>query len=245
MFTEIQQTTNVTYAGISNGRIVVKVPEGTEKATARINKAGNKVYEKFFASISGTIKAMTIEESTYEKQVRIYLERDNTFAVLSFKFDSAYGRSFFNQIFNVDFSKEITFTPWMKISDDGTKINRLYLNQGKEKVNSELPSECPSIKWIKRGEKSILDTASKLDNEEWIEENFKKLVSDNSLTWKPKDGDIKLERELYSEPENKSKGIMITVGDPLTKEEVIELENRRKKAKKNNSDTDDLDDLFN
>lgn len=230
MFTEITQKTNTTYAGISNGRIVVRVPEGTEKSVSRINKIGNTVHEKFYSSISGFIKSMTIEDGKYEKQIKIYLENNNgngaNQAVLSFKFDSAYGRSFFNQIFNVDFSKEVSFNPWTKVTDDGTKVNRLYLNYGGDRNNKvlyQLPTDCPQIKWITRGDKSILDTASKLDHEEWIETNFNKLVKDNNLVWQSTDTDDV---------------------EPLTKDELLELKSMKEKAKKSNSD-DDLDDIFN
>ena len=47
---------DITWAGISNGKFVVRAKQDDPKAVKRINKLGNEVYERFYDNIYGRIK---------------------------------------------------------------------------------------------------------------------------------------------------------------------------------------------
>jgi hypothetical protein len=226
MFNELNENaTKITWAKINNGCIVVQTGEEDTKARQRVNKAGNTVYERFYKSITGTINSLSVEENKFgETQIKVGLKKGEDVAVLSFNYDSAYGRGFISQIFNVDVSKELTFNPWLKELEDGSRRTNLYLNYGRESVEYKLPEGTPELKWIETKKGKVLDPVSKINFDEYIQEKLNKFIEDNNLTYQ------KTEQEKLEEP--------------LTKEEMKELKEARKKVIKEATETMDVEDFF-
>lgn len=228
MFKEINEnTSNITWAKITNGCIVVQSSEDDTKAKSRVNKAGNTVYERFYKSIAGHITSLSIEDNKFgETEIKVGIKNGDNTAVLSFNYDSSYGRGFISQILNVDLTKQVEFCPWMKVFDDDSKRTNLYLNYGKgQSVEYKLPEGTPELKWIETKKGKVLDPVSKINFDEFIQERLNKFIEDNNLVYQ------KTEQELKEEP--------------LSKEEMKELKNMKKKVIQEATDTMDADDFFN
>ena len=180
-----QTASNVTYANISNGMIVIKSDSSDPKAKSRINKLGNEIFERFYRSIAGQITAITIEENKFgETDVRVGLKNEDMIGVLTFKLDSSYGRAFLAQIFNVDFSKQIEFTPWQKVTDEGTKKTRLYLGYGnRQAVEWKLPQGTPEVKWVETKKGNVIDPVSQAEHEDFLDIKLKELIATNNLIY--------------------------------------------------------------
>jgi hypothetical protein len=187
MLTEINENSNVnpiTWAKISNGLIVVNSDASDPKAKTRVNKLGNQVYERFYASIGGIITGLSVEENKFgETEVRVTLMNEEKKGVLSFNLDSAYGRGFLAQIFNVDLTKNVAFHPWQKVFEDGSKRTNLYLNYSKnEKVHYKLPEGTPEVKWVETKKGKVVDPVSKAEHDDFLDVKLKEFIANNNLT---------------------------------------------------------------
>lgn len=220
----------ITYAGISNGMIVVRTNAEDPKGKGRINKLGNQIYEKFYKGVGGTISTINVETNKFdETQIKVALKSEDDLVLLSFNFESAYGRSFLAQIFNVDFNKPVNFNPWAKVNDEGNKINRLYLSYGgRDKVEWKLPEGTPQVEWLVSKGKNVPDTKSQIQHNEFLLEKLTKLIEVNNLIYIP---NITQESELQT---------------PLSEEEKAELKDMKKSSKKadNSDEFDDFDSFF-
>lgn len=227
MFGEINDNASVTYASIRDGRVIVKVPQGTEGSKSRVNKMGNTVFEKEFKFIMGHIKTIDVAEDKFgSTNISVALEFKEKRAVLQFGWNSAYGRTFLNQIFHVDFNKMVVFNPWSKVFEDGTKRNALYLSYTTgEKVKNEPLKDAPEVKWVKTKKGNVLDVASKINWDEWMTEQLQNFIKANNLVY------VKQEEFV-----------------PLNAEELKEYEAMKKNKKDiiegNDIDTDDFFNAF-
>lgn len=176
------QSGSITYAAISNGSIITRSSADDAKAKERITKTGNRVYEREWASIYGIITAMEwIQNKFQEPEIRVQLQDEENTALLTIKVDSSYGRGFLAQIFNVDFTRGIQFSPWQRENDLGKK-SMLYLNYTRqEKVDYKLPEGCPEVKFAEIKGKKIVDSISQAQHVQFLEEAFQKLVIDKGL----------------------------------------------------------------
>jgi len=228
MFIENTNTEQqVHWLSIANGQIVKRVEEGTPGAKSRINKVGNMVWEKFFQSVVGRITSINVEVNKFEqKEIKIGIEDEQNKAVLTVNFNSSYGRSLLEQIFNVDLTKNIIFTPWLKVTEDGKKISRLYLSYGKgQKVEMKFPDGTPEIKWVKVKGKDIIDSVSQAEHEAFLDEKLEEFIQKNNLHYQ------KSEAELAQDEINR----------PLDVDEEKELKMMKKAAKKSKKDDEDFD----
>jgi len=180
-----KQNSPITWAKISGGKIVVTSDENDPKAIKRINKVGNEVWERFYASIGGTITTLSVEENKFgEVDIRVGLQNDDKKGVLTFALDSSYGRGFLNQIFNVDLTKPVSFNPWMKVLEDGTKRTNLYLNySNKEKVLYQLPEGTPEVKWVDTKKGKVIDPVSKAEHDDFLDQKLQEFIKTNNLVY--------------------------------------------------------------
>jgi hypothetical protein len=235
---EQTSSSNITWASISNGLIVIKSDSSDPKAKSRVNKLGNEVYERFYRSIAGTITNISVEENKFgETDVRVGLKNEDTIGVLTFKLNSSYGRAFLAQIFNVDFSKQVEFSPWSKVAEDGTKKTRLYLGYGgRQAVEWKLPEGTPEVKWVQTKKGSVVDPVSQAEHEDFLDTKLKELIEKNGLTYN--NGLSSISSEEFLE-----------MTKPLSEEEKAQLKKPSAEKVSRTSaqiiDDGDLDDLFN
>lgn len=234
---------------LSNGMLIEKVDETNEKAKKRINKKGVEVYEKEWDFIYGEIKSIQVEDNQFgEKEIKVGIHSD-THYVITIKFDSSYGRGFLAQIFNVDLSKVVIFTPWQKKFDDTTRTN-LYLSYHpgdlnkvyqpefikaysfKNKVEYKNPEGTPEIEWVtSKSGKSTINTATQIAYLDFMEEKLNQFIKDNNLVY------VRTDRpQLVNDMENISKQDKADIEK--------EIKDLKKQAKKNPRIMDE-DEFFN
>lgn len=178
--------TKTIWASISNGSIITKSDANDPKAVKRINKVGNEVYERHWASIFGLIKTIQIEENKFgETDIKVGLEDEGNQSILTFKLNSSYGRSFLSQIFNADLSRKIQFAPWTKTTEDGQKKTRLYLSYGVRNMNIEwkLPAGTPEVKFVDVKGKKVIDNISQIQHMDFLVEKLNDLIKSKGLEY--------------------------------------------------------------
>jgi hypothetical protein len=224
----------VMWAKISGGMIVIPADETDPKAKSRVNKVGNTVYERFYKSIAGWIKTLSVEENKFgETDIRVGLEDGENKAVLTFALDSSYGRGFLNQIFNVDLTKQVAFTPWLKITEDGTKRTNLYLNYAKnQSVEYKLPVGCPEVKWVDTKKGKVIDPVSKAEHDDFLDNKLQEFIKLNNLVY-----------------DNSLKGVNLDemMGEltPEEKKQLVKPKAEKVKSNENHSVEASDDDFFN
>lgn len=236
MLTEINENSGsrTMWAKISGGMIVIPSDETDPKAKSRVNKVGNQVYERFYKSIAGTIKTLSVEENKFgETDIRVGLENGENKAVLTFGLDSSYGRGFLHQIFNVDLTKQIAFTPWLKVTDEGSKRTNLYLNYAaKQSVEYKLPEGTPQIKWVETKKGSVIDPVSKAEFDDFLDNKLVEFIKINNLVY---------DNSLSSVSDE----IMGLDEQPLTDEEKVQLvKPKASKVAKNETKTESEDEFW-
>jgi hypothetical protein len=228
------EKSDILFVRISNGQIVASSESNDPKAVSRVNKLGKTVYERYYASIVGKITQLSIAESKFgENEIRVGLKFGDKYGILSFNADSSYGRGFYNQIFNLDLTKNIIFTPWQKVFEDGKKRTNLYLSYGRnEKVAYSLPEGTPEIKWLETKKGNVMDPASKIDHDDFLETKLKEFIESNDLTFKSSSNGEPLSTMSESE--------FLEMSGELTADEKKELKN----AKSKKTGTDPVDSFF-
>lgn len=142
----LNEGTNATYIGISDGKVSLRVSEGTPGAVQIVNKESGKVsWIKYYRSITGYLtdlanKQDRFNDTMYNWHLTI-VDGDDTY-ILQVRERSGYGRSLMKSLPNVDFTKKITFTPYVKGVDD-KKRGTLYLSQDNENVDWYFTREEP------------------------------------------------------------------------------------------------------
>jgi hypothetical protein len=111
---------------LSDGKIRVSVPEGTEGAIKREYETSDKKtgvkYELVFTELIGKVTKVGFREGTYGTNLEITLEKNNeTPVVLSLGTSSNYGEDAMKKIFNVDLTKAVKIVPFAFEDDKGKK----------------------------------------------------------------------------------------------------------------------------
>lgn len=160
------------FYNISNGKIVRSYggtkPEGIE-TTERVNKNGNTVHEQFFDFIKGKIiKAGIKSHEEYGDSIELTLSDGIENAVLQFKFDSSYGRSFLYKIPNLDIKEVVNIKPFSFVAKEtGKQMLGVTIYNPLEKVPNfytrEEPNGMPELKPIKLKGKDTWDNSDQLE----------------------------------------------------------------------------------
>ncbi len=122
------------YLSISDGKIAKSVQEGTPNAVKKTNKEGTKTfYELHYPAVSGFIRDARKRPTDWGDKLQIDIEDNGVLYSLEMPWSSRYSSGFFTCIPNIDVSKKVRFSPYMKIMDDGKKKTMLYLSYADEK----------------------------------------------------------------------------------------------------------------
>ena len=127
----LNEGTSATYIGISDGKISLRVKEGTPGAVMVTSKESGKVsWIKYYRSISGYLTQIENRPDRFNERMYNWLltivDGEDTY-ILQIRESSGYARSLMKSLPNVDFSKKITFSPYVKIVDDKKRAT-LYLS---------------------------------------------------------------------------------------------------------------------
>jgi hypothetical protein len=125
------------YLSISDGKIAQRVQEDAEGAIKKTNKEGTKTYyEKHYPAISGFIRNVQKRSTEYGEKLQIEIEDAGETFLLEMPWSSRYSSGFFTCIPNIDVTKKIRFSPYMKVAvENGKEIKKtmLYLAYNDEK----------------------------------------------------------------------------------------------------------------
>jgi len=176
-----------TYLNISDGKISVKVPEGSENAIKCSNKDQTKTwwerrYPSFTGKITG-IKKRIPDNPTFGAQLCIEIEDNFESYELQMPWSSGYSSGFFLAMPNIRFSDEVTLSPWMKVVDNKKKTSLFIKNKGEEKSapwawTKDNPGDCPQMVQIKvKGTLVWDDSARQEFFEKWIEKNLANMIN--------------------------------------------------------------------
>ena len=128
----LNEGTNATYIGISDGKISLRVKEDTPGAIQIVSKDSGKVsWVKYYRSITGYLTGLINKQDKFDDKKynwHLTIVDGNDTYILQVRESSGYGRSLMKSLPNVDFSKKITFSPYVKVVDD-KKRGTLYLSQ--------------------------------------------------------------------------------------------------------------------
>jgi len=194
-----------TYLNISDGKISVKVPEGSENAIKCTNKDQTKTwYEKRYPSFTGKIVGISKripENPIYSPQLCIEIDDNGEKYELQMGWSSGYSSGFFLAMPNINFKDEVTFTPWMKVVDDKKKTSLFITNKGEEKSakwywTKDEPKDCPPMVQIKvKGNMVWDDSARQEFFEKYIEQKIKPQLTSVSHVIEVPEHEIEPEQE--------------------------------------------------
>jgi hypothetical protein len=148
----IQSNSAKIYLTISDGKICRRLQSPTANSVTRQTKDGRTIHEEQYKGYSGKITDIQTRESEYGKEWNVTIDDGEVTASLQFKYSSGYAASFLKALPNVDFTKDVIFTP--KVTIDGEKKRTtLFLNQNGTAVKwaftKDNPNGCPGLKQIK------------------------------------------------------------------------------------------------
>lgn len=160
-----------TYLSLMGGKVVLKVKPDTEGAVPRVNKNNETVYEKLYSDVTGFLTSLESKDGDYGKQWVLTIEDGGTEYILQFPYSGGYAGSFFRALPNVDFSKQITFSPYSKttVGENGVAKTKssLYLNQDGKSVQwfftKEHPNGIPEMRKVKVKGVEAWDDSEQLD----------------------------------------------------------------------------------
>lgn len=114
---------------IYNGKFTMRVQEGTEGATARVNKQGKTVYEKYYDSFTGKLIGIKTAESPYGKQWIFSFQDSADVYNLQLSYSNSFATNILKMLPNIDLNKEMKVQPAVKLGDDGKNKSSLFISQ--------------------------------------------------------------------------------------------------------------------
>lgn len=178
---EMNSNKSLKWLTISRGLIIEKVDENTPGAKKRINKLNNEVYEKFYKKVGLVIKNIWIEEGVYGKQIMISFNLNEDNATLTINNDSSYGRSFYQQIFNCDLSKQIVIHPYRFEDDKGKTRTGVTIYQNGTKVEKQFPTDTPEVEFTEKNNKYFVNQIQQEERMEFLEKELTNFASKNNV----------------------------------------------------------------
>lgn len=183
---------NKIYLSISDGKVVRRVAEGVSGAEPRTKKDGTIVWEQRYSFITGYLRSISINESTYAgakmKDWVLEMEDMGESYTLQLMYDSRYATSLLYALCNpaVDFSMPITINPWMKVVD-GKKKTACYLKQGKDTnidwyFTKENPHGLPELKETRFKGEIVWDSYDRMQFlEKFVNDHVKPKLATNRV----------------------------------------------------------------
>ena len=142
----LNEGSNAMYIGISEGKISLRVKEGTPGAVQVVGKESGKIsWVKYYRSITGYLTGLVNRQDKFNDKMynwHLTIVDGNDTYIMQVREQSGYGRSLMKSLPNVDFNQKITFSPYLKVVED-KKRGTLYLQQRGENVDWYFTRENP------------------------------------------------------------------------------------------------------
>jgi len=191
-----------TYLKISDGKISVRVNEGSENAVKCTNKDGSKTwYERRYPSFTGKVIGIRKRLTDWGADLCIDIEDAGESYELQMPWSSGYSSGFFLSMPNINFKNEITFSPWMKIIEEKKKTSLFIHNFGEKESakwawTKDNPGDLPPMVQVKvKGQLVWDDTERQEYFEKYIAEKINPILGvkpeinvsdpteDNDIPW--------------------------------------------------------------
>lgn len=140
------------YFNIVEGKLTIRVPEGTPNALTRVNKIGKTVHEVKHDSFTGKIASITTSDSPYGKNWEIdFKANDESIWTLQLGYSSSFAKALLKKLPNINLQEEMTVSPFSG-EIDGKKISTITVYQNGVKIepfyNKENPNGLPQMELI-------------------------------------------------------------------------------------------------
>lgn len=140
------------YFNIVEGKLTIRVPEGTPNALTRVNKIGKTVHEVKHDSFTGKIASITTSVSPYGKNWEIdFKANDESIWTLQLGYSSSFAKALLKKLPNINLDQEVTVSPFSG-EIDNKKISTITVYQNGTKVepfyNKENPNGLPQMELI-------------------------------------------------------------------------------------------------
>lgn len=132
------------YVQLSNGDMIIKVPQATETSVSRkITKgknAGKVIHEEHYNQFTGMITAIKKESKTVDWQndpfvsLNLSLDNDGHTYIFTMPYSSSYATSFLVRVENMDLTHPVTIESYWVEGDDGKFRGYLGFIQAGQKV---------------------------------------------------------------------------------------------------------------
>jgi hypothetical protein len=131
------------YLSVYKGKIVQRVPKGTEQSIERVTKTGDTIHELHFESFSAEIKNMYVEKTDYGMQCRVVLSDMGEEYVLNIATESSVFDSFAKRVPNIKSGVYYTIKPYDFESKEGKRMIGVNLFDGKNKIDPFFTKDNP------------------------------------------------------------------------------------------------------
>jgi hypothetical protein len=158
---------NHTYLGIMGGKIVQKVPEGTDGAVQRINKSGVTVHEVRYDFVGGILREIGVSNnSEYGSQWLFTLQDGTETYCLQVSENSRALTSLLFALPNCDLKKPIAVYPYDFTDAEGKNRSGVTLKQDDKKIawffTRENPQGLPELQQVTLDGKETWDSSERM-----------------------------------------------------------------------------------
>ena len=133
----------VTWAKIAQGKIVLTSKEERDGYTARVNKLGNTVYEKFFEGFEGKLVSIRTQDGEYGCQYIFSFKDGEDFVNIAIGCESKYANHLLLRLLSnqIDIKSSFSIKPYSFISEAGNQISGLNIFQDGLKIQPAYSKE--------------------------------------------------------------------------------------------------------
>jgi hypothetical protein len=131
------------YLTIFDGKFCIRVKEGTEGATQRVNKENNTVYEKYYTSFTAKLVGIRTSESKYGKSWNFDFRDSGEMYTLQLPWSNSFASNFLKKLPNIDLEAEMKVQPVQKV-ENGKKKTSLFVTQHGQPVKHAYTREVPN-----------------------------------------------------------------------------------------------------
>lgn len=133
----------VTWAKIAQGKIVLTSKEERDGYTARVNKLGNTVYEKFFEGFEGKLVSIRTQDGEYGCQYIFSFKDGEDFVNIAIGCESKYANHLILRLLSsqIDIKQPFSIKPYSFQSEEGNQISGLNVFQNDLKIQPAYSKE--------------------------------------------------------------------------------------------------------
>lgn len=154
------------YITVLGGKFSIRVPEGTEGATVRVNKEGKTVHEKYYESFTGKLIGIRTTDGAYGKTWVFDFQDAGEVYHLQLSYSNSFATAFLKMLPNIDLSKEMKVSPQVK-EVDGKNKSSLFINQDgitiKHAYTKENPNGMPDMEQVTVKGQLVWDDTKRLE----------------------------------------------------------------------------------